>query len=145
VFGRGCVKTLEIEDQLNLVTGESAAVTFFYDEYKPKYPEIETRGIGLLDLRDLASNKAFTIGKRGKWRDYVDVYFLLTRKIVTLREIIDVSLERSGGEFPVRLFLQQLVYFDDIASYEIDFLGEAVPVEEIKRYLVTEVEALTRE
>ncbi len=79
-LGSNCFKTLDTPDQLNLITPENVSVTFFYDDCPPKFPPSTTTVINLMDLRDLASNKARVVGQRGKWRDYVDLFFLLKAK-----------------------------------------------------------------
>ncbi len=139
-FGKGCLRTLDTADQLDLITPNKVAVTFFFDDYKLLFPPLKTNPINVMDLRDLACNKAFTIGRRGKWRDYVDLYFLIKEGKVSLNEIIQLSEKKFQGEFPVRLFLQQLSYFDDITDYTIDFLRDEASPEEIKHYLTGEVQ-----
>ena len=139
VLGPGCTVTLNSDDQLNLVTPENVYVTFFYDVFPLAFSPIQNEVVDLMDLRDLAVNKARTIGFRGKWRDYVDVYFLLSEGRTTLAEIISVAERRCGAEFSSRLFLQQLVYFEDIGDYTVDFVGEQVSPEKIKDYLRRQV------
>lgn len=139
VLGPGCTQTLNIKDQINLITPENISVTFFYDFAAPLFPLIKTETINLLDLRDLGSNKAVTIGFRGKWRDYVDIFFLLKEKKITLKEIVSVSEKRRGSEFSTRLFLQQLTYFDDLTDYVVDFIGNPISPEEIKKFISEQV------
>ena len=139
VFGTGCVKAMEIEGQLNFLTPDNISITFFHDDYPFIFPTLPTETIDLANLKDLASNKAFVIGRRGKWRDYVDLYFLLTEKYITLKEIITISLKRSQEEFPIRLFLQQLSYFDDLGNFAIDFMKDEIDPGTIKEYLVNAV------
>ncbi len=142
VFGQKSVQTLNTPEQINLITPEKVLVTFFYDTAKPRFPVVSMEAIDLLDLRDLASNKATTIGFRGKWRDYVDVYFLLKEGKVSLTELLEITEKRRGAEFSARLFLQQLVYFDDITDFTIDFVGQPTSPADIKNYLSTQVKAL---
>ena len=139
VFGSGCMRTMDIEGQLNFLTPQAVSVTFFHTDFPPLFPTIKTSTIDLFDIRDIATNKAYTIGRRGKWRDYVDLYFILKEKRTTIQEIIDLSQKRYQNEFPTKLFLEQLCYFDDIESYEISFLRDDVSQEEIKNFLVEEV------
>lgn len=141
-FGPGCTQTLNTTDQINLITPENVYITIFYDTAKPLFPAVPTGSIKLMNLKDLASNKARTIGFRGKWRDYVDLYFLLKNKETTLEEVISLSEKRCGAEFPTRLFLEQLVYFEDIEDYTINFTGKPVDPEEIKSFLTTAVKSL---
>jgi hypothetical protein len=136
VFGKGVVRTMFTKKQLNFVTPDNISITFFHDEVKPLYPEIQSGYIDLADLRDLASNKAFTIGHRGKWRDYVDLYFLLKLEFITLDQIINDCSQRTKGEtFPAKLFLEQLVYFEDLSVDDIYFIGSTIEPQEIKRFL----------
>lgn len=106
-------------------------ITFYYEGFGPSLDTIKTKGIDLLDLRDLASNKAVTLGGRGKWRDYVDLYFLIKEKWVTLELMIDMAEKRFGGEFSRKLFLEQLMYTNDLGMFEIEFLRGEVTQSEI--------------
>lgn len=142
IFGAGWVRTLDIQDQINLVTPTGISLTFFYDDYKFLFKPIKTDHLDLMDPRDLSTTKAVAIGRRGKWRDYVDIYFLLKNNIVTLEQIIEFSEKRTGSEFPTRLFLQQLVYFDDITDYKIDFIDKEILPEEIKNFLIQETKKI---
>ncbi len=139
VFGAGCMRTMEIEGQLNFITPQAVSVTFFHTDFPPLFPTIKTSSIDLFDIRDIATNKAYTIGRRGKWRDYVDLYFLLKEKHITIQEIIDLSQRRYQNEFPTKLFLEQFCYFNDIENYEISFLRNEISPEKIKNFLIEEV------
>lgn len=139
VLGPGCVQTLNTQDQINLRTPQFVSVTFFYESVSFVYPPLETESLVLADLRDLASNKANVIGYRGKWRDYVDLYFLIKTGKVTLKEVVSLTEKRRGSQFPTRLFLEQLAYFEDIEDYKIDFIGDPVSEIEIKHFLTAEV------
>ena len=79
--------------------------------------------------------KAYALGGRNKWKDYVDLSFIL--KIHSLREVSDVATELFAGAFNERLFKEQLTYFDDIDyAEEVEYLpGFEVTQEEIKQFL----------
>lgn len=135
VFDPGTVKMYSSDVQLNIGTPEGIKVTFYYSGHVPHEPLVNTHSISLLGLGDLASNKAAVIGDRGKWRDYVDLYFLLKGGFISLKKIIDLSELRFGGEFSRKLFLEQLVYFNDITDYDIQFLKDNVNPDLIKEFL----------
>lgn len=135
VFGPGTLKMYSSNLQLNVGTPEGIKVTFYYPGHMPHEPLVNTHSISLLGLGDLASNKAAVIGDRGKWRDYVDLYFLLKNGFTNLKKIIDLSELRFGGEFSRKLFLEQLVYFNDITDYDIQFLKDDVSTDLIKEFL----------
>ncbi|OGM20826.1 hypothetical protein A2863_01640 [Candidatus Woesebacteria bacterium RIFCSPHIGHO2_01_FULL_38_9b] len=135
VFGKECEKLLDFEDQLNLKTPNGIRVTFFYDDYKLLFKPVKTKHIDLMNIHDIACNKAYIIGRRPKWRDYVDLYFLLKEKHITLEKTIDLSLKKFKSDFSERLFLQQLVYWEDITDYKIQFLNEGISPDKIKYFL----------
>ena len=144
IFGGGVLKTYESKVQLNVTVGENVKVTFYYDGYGPSLDTIKTDGIDLLDLGDLASNKALTLGGRGQWRDYVDIYFLIKEKWVRLESVIDMAENRFGGEFSRKLFLEQLTYTDDLGKFEIEFLRDEVVPGEIDAFFEEQVKAYTQ-
>ena len=79
--------------------------------------------------------KAFAIGKRLSYKDYVDWYFMLHGGYVILPKVIDLAKKKFGGDFNDRLFLGQLVSIDKVPIQTIDFLTKPVEKEEIKKYL----------
>ena len=139
VFGKYSYKTLMADDQLDIATKEGIKVTFFYDGSKLIFSTIPSHSIDLMSIRDIACNKALVLGKRPKWRDYVDIYFLLSQKYITLTKLIELSNKKFGNDFSTKLFLEQLVYFEDMREYKIEFIGKEKPVEHIKNYLKSKV------
>ncbi len=69
--------------------------------------------INLPDLLSLAAMKVYTLGRRAKWKDYVDLYFII-KKFHSLPEIIKKAKEIFGSEFNEKIFRSQLSYFNDI-------------------------------
>lgn len=93
----------------------------------------------LAAVKDIAADKAHTIGRRGQWRDYVDIFFLLKRKTFTLEEIVKMAGKKYHPEFNPRLFLEQLAYYGDISDFSVTFLQESYTVNEVKEFLADEV------
>jgi len=81
------------------------------------------RGLLLAPAREIALMKAYNLGRRTTFRDYVDLYFLLKRRIVTLEYIITEAPRKFvlEGEtlFSPKLFLEQLVYTEDLPDREV--------------------------
>ncbi len=125
-------------NQLNLVVN-SVKFTFFQYPYQiPR--DVELKGIiKMPDLLTLAAMKAFESGKRAKWKDYVDLYFLLKYHF-TINEISKNATEIFIVEFSEKLFKMQLGFFKGINyDEEVTFLIANPPSEvEIKDFL-TEV------
>lgn len=106
---------------------------------------IPTKFIPLYDLKDIALDKARTIGRRGIWRDYVDLYFLLKGKQIQLKELLELSKKKFGADFAPKLFLEQLTYFGDIEDYTIEYVGQKINSEEIKKFLKEKVKQFKRQ
>jgi hypothetical protein len=111
-------------------------VTFFQYPFHIAFDNDFEGIIRLPELLTLAAMKAFAVGKRAKWKDYVDLYFLL-KDHYSLQDIILRSKEIFGSEFNEKIFRTQLSYFDDINYDEsVEFMpGFSVGAEEIKSEL----------
>jgi hypothetical protein len=110
--------------------------TFFHYPFRIEFVK-EFEKIRMPDLKTLAAMKAYALGRRAKWKDYVDLYFIL-KNHHSLDEVIGRSKDIFGNEFNERIIREQLSYFDDINYQEkIDFLPNfEVGEEEIKKSLV---------
>ncbi len=73
--------------------------------------------ISVSDMKTIASMKAYALGRRAKWKDYVDLYFVMKNGI-TLGDIVKKAEEIFKGEFNEKNFRTQLAYFDDIDHTE---------------------------
>ena len=112
------VKLRELKDQAHF-TINGVKITFFNYSYQIKsYQKIDK--IKMPTLLTLAAMKAFALGGRAKWKDYVDLYFILTDGIA-LEEIIKTAKELfntpTATVFSEKLFIEQLTYYKDI-SYD---------------------------
>src|SRR3990167_2054566 len=48
VFGKGLIKLLDSEEQLNLTTAGGTGVTFFFDDYKNLFEPLSAKNINLM-------------------------------------------------------------------------------------------------
>ena len=87
--------------------------TFFQFPYKINFSESLDGIVKLPDILTLAAMKAFALGRRAKWKDYVDLYFILKANH-TVSEITEKGVEIFGNEFNEKIFRTQLAYFKDI-------------------------------
>jgi len=111
--------------------------TFFNYPYKISYSKRLGSRIKLPDLLTLTAMKAFALGMRAKWKDYVDLYFVI-KNYYSIGEISKKCEKIFGSHFNEKLFREQLVYFKGINySEEVEFLPSfAVSDKEIKKALV---------
>jgi hypothetical protein len=85
----------------------------------------------------LAALKAYALGRRSKWKDYVDLYFII-KSGVSLKRIISRADKIFGNNFNEKIFRVQLAYFKDIDySEKVDYLpGFEIADERIKKELI---------
>ncbi|HJZ10941.1 MAG TPA: nucleotidyl transferase AbiEii/AbiGii toxin family protein, partial [Acidobacteriota bacterium] len=89
-------------------------MTFFHFPYPITYSESFGKAARMPTLLTLAAMKAFALGQRSKWKDYVDLYFIL-RDFHSLEEVARQAETLFGSEFNAKLFRQQLSFFDDVS------------------------------
>lgn len=131
-------------DQISFTTPENVNVTFVWYIYPPISPPTPTPSISLASINDIIADKAYTIGKRAVWRDYVDLFLLLKKEVTTLDKIIQLAKQKFAGEFNEALFLEQLSYFKDITVVPMDFIYPAPSPSEIQSYLESQVESYVK-
>jgi hypothetical protein len=129
---------VDTSDELTLVTPIGVKVSFVFYPFKPLYKTIETAPLDVLNWKDIALDKAYTIGRRGEWRDYVDLYFSL-KKGFSLKGIIKGGMKKFGNLFSEKLFLSQLCYLGDIKDYSIDIVKENVTPQQLKGFFEREI------
>ena len=105
---------------------------------------VNFNGVKMASMSEIALMKASTLGGRARSKDYVDLYFILKKKIISLSEIIDNCDKKYGDEFNGRLFLEQLTYFEDISSnkIKIEFLKEKISAEQMQKFFEKEISKL---
>ncbi len=122
-------------DELTLMIN-GVKLTFFRYPYAISYQEKFGVKLKMPDLLTLAAMKAYALGRRAKWKDYVDLYFIM-KDFFGLKEIATKSKEIFGNEFNEKAFRAQLSFFKDINfSEKVDYLkGFAVSDAVVKKGL----------
>jgi len=122
-------------DQMHLSVN-NIKVTFFQYEFFIEHPVNYKDIISMPTLLDLAAMKAYALGGRAKWKDYVDLYFLLKYHF-SFKQISNRAIELFENYFNERLFKEEISYFKDISySEQIEYVGTPIPEEEIKEFLI---------
>lgn len=125
-------------EQLNLIINQ---VKFTFFSFPHKIPtNAEIKGIiKMPDLLTLAAMKAFALHRRAKWKDYLDLYFIL-KDFYAVNEIAFKAKELFGEMFSEKLFKMQLGYFRGISySEEVVFLIPNPPTEDEVKTFLTEI------
>jgi len=129
------IKLFEDTDQLHLLIN-GIKVTFFSFPYPILHTQKAGKYLSMPTLLTLASMKAFALGRRAKWKDYVDLYFIL-RDHYTINEISDEAVKNFGQLFSEKLFREQLAFHKDINYSEpVEYLFKVPSDDEIKQFLI---------
>lgn len=126
-------------EQLSIITKDEIGITLVFYPYKPLFSPIKTESLPLSFYKDIMVDKAFTIGRRATWRDYVDMFWLLREKYISLSETIELAKKKFQEEFNEKLFLEQLVYFNDLRKFDVQFVKQKYFKDTIKKHLIEEV------
>lgn len=126
---------LQRTDQVHF-TINKVKLTFFQFPFSITAENYHQNYFRIPDLLTLAAMKAFALGGRGKWKDYVDLYFILKYHF-TIAQICDKATTLFTGVFSASLFCKQLCFFDDISFEEqVEFMpGFEVSEKEVKEFL----------
>src|ERR1700733_10290361 len=118
-----------LDELTALVNG--VKVTFLRYPFPPDEPFVVYQNVPMLSIRDIGVTKAYTIGQRGSYKDYVDLYLILMERHTTLTDIVHGAEQRYGEDFNSRLFLEQLVYLADLEDMEIQFIKPSIAPKEL--------------
>jgi hypothetical protein len=112
-------------------------ITFFYYPFKINYTAHFDKIIKMPSLLTLAAMKAYALGRRNRWKDYIDLYFIIN-KFHSIEKIVKRSKAIFKGEFNEKIFRIQLSYFEDIDYQEKIIFKKEFEVDEkiIKKALI---------
>lgn len=125
---------IENSNELTFVVND-VRLTFYNYPFRIKSSVWLKEYISMPDILTLSAMKAHALGRRAKWKDYIDLYYIL--KNHKLEEIVNKANEIFKSEFNEKLFRVQLSYYEDIDySEEVEYMpGFEVSKEEVKKFL----------
>lgn len=123
-------------NQVNMLSN-GVKITFFSFPYQIPCSSLLQNYLKMPDLLTLAAMKAFALGRRAKWKDYVDLYFIVKYHF-SIKEISKKAEELFPEEFIPKQFIAQLGYFKGINyEEEVTYLIPNPPSdEEIQEFLI---------
>lgn len=136
--GHKVVAQVNNKDELTVFVDE-IKITFLHYPFPVLGDFVEYEGLNILTLPELAATKAYTIGRRGSFKDYIDLYFAIISQSVALPRVIGLAEEKYSNSFNSRLFLEQLIYLEDIADTNIIFLKESVDKKQLEEFFTQEI------
>ncbi len=104
--------------------------TFMHYPFPVILPFEKNDTIHLLSAKEILATKAYTVGRRGAFKDYIDLYMGISSGTGSLQGVIGIAREKYKDVFNDRLFLEQTVYLDDIAEDTVIMLNRSVPTKQ---------------
>ena len=134
--------TVDTGDEFTFYSTDKVKFTFLFYYYRSYFDIFEFKnGLKIFSVKEIAVKKAYTIGHRGVYRDYFDLFTIFKGKYINLYEIITGAESVYKGLFNSKLFLEQLVYFKDLPDFDITSINnQQIPSkDEVKQFLEEEV------
>lgn len=116
--------------ELTLVI-DGVKYTFLHYPFPVLQSFVNAEDIRLLSVEEILVTKAYSIGRRGSFKDYVDMYIGLKNNHTTLARVIELAMKKYGETFNDRLFLEQLLFLDDVEEIKILMRAEIVPSRQV--------------
>ena len=136
--GFPCLVTRRVKEQMNLIVND-VKVTFFQYPFPIQALEKFDTFFRLPSLLQLTAMKSYALGRRSKWRDYVDLYFLL-KDFFTIEEISACANQIYSNLYSEKMFRAQLCYFEDVDyTEEVEYMIPNPPSNEEIRNSLTEI------
>lgn len=128
-------------EELTLFIG-TTKVAFLRYPFSLIFPPVSFGNFKLASIKEIAFMKAYALGRRGTFKDYVDLYFIVKDGYVTLEEIIELAAQKYADKSEPRLFLEQLVYFGDVEDVDIIFLSEKINTQSLIKFFEKKVKQI---
>ena len=124
-------------NQINMLSNGVKITFFSFPYHVPLNSELKGF-LKMPDLLTLGAMKAFALGRRSKWKDYLDLYFIF-KFHYSFKEVANKAKEIFKEEFIEKQFIAQLGYFKGINyDEEVTFLIPNPPTEkEVQEFLIS--------
>lgn len=128
-------KISEDSDQIHFMIND-IKVTFFEYPFEIDHPLLPDQYLSIPSLLSLSSMKAYALGRRAKWKDYVDLYFII-KDHFSLREISMEAMKYFGQFYSEKLFREQLAFHKDINYSEpVEYVIDPPSEDQIRSFLI---------
>lgn len=112
--------SVDTSDELTFFTKSEIKITFLSYPFDHAFSLVDLNsGLQMFSVKDIAIMKAYTIGRRGEYRDYFDLYAILLNHYISFPDLVSRAKKVYGSVFEEKIFLQQLVYFGDLLNFDI--------------------------
>jgi hypothetical protein len=122
---------------------EQTKIGFFAYAYPLLRPARPYQGVAVASLEDIGCMKVEAIAARGRKRDFVDLYFILSRTSTDLKSLLDLFRQKYGRDRD-NLFhiLKSLTYFVDAETDPDPVMLAELSWPDLKAFLSDQVKSI---
>ncbi len=131
------VRTTKIDKQTIYLELNDTKVSFIYYPYELLDSQLDWRGIELAGLLDIALMKISAIGSRGIRRDFIDLYFILLHKKISLADLF-LKFEQKYPQIDKYHFLKSLTFFEDADNDNTVNMINPLEWQDVKQFFIEE-------
>lgn len=131
-------------EQLSLIIGKSK-VEFIKYPFPLILDVVEYEKVKIAQVCEIGAMKAYNLGRRASYKDYIDLFFIISEGHCSLSKIIKICKKKFKEKFDQRLFLEELVYLEDVKEEPINFLKKKVSKKEIEKFFQKEIKKIKLE
>ena len=113
---------------------DTIKITFLHYPFIHKHEFVKTNIIPLASVKEIASMKAYALGRRVSLKDYIDLYFILSLGLTSLASIIADAISVYHDAFNDRLLCEQLISPEEADDESIIWLAKEVSKTEMKGF-----------
>jgi hypothetical protein len=116
---------------------QGVKITFLHYPFPIDFNQKFEEYFKMPDLLTLGAMKLYALGRRAKWKDYVDLYFIF-KNHCKFKDVLKRAKEIFGNQFNEKIARTQLAYFEDVDfSEEVIYLpGFETNKKEIEKFLI---------
>jgi len=102
-------------------------------------------GLNVDDLTDIASNKLLALFGRAAFRDFIDVYYLITRSGFSRDQLADLAKQKDPGFdlYWLMIAFRRIETFNDKAP-DLLLVLEEIPFEDFRRFFLNWSETIAK-
>ncbi|MBM3293150.1 MAG: nucleotidyl transferase AbiEii/AbiGii toxin family protein [Candidatus Aminicenantes bacterium] len=121
----------------NFGTTKMSFIAYAYPLLRPARPY---QGIAVASLEDIGCMKVEAIAARGRKRDFIDLFFILSRAAMDLKTLLDLFRQKYGRD-RINLFhiLKSLTYFVDAEADPDPLMLTELSWPDLKAFLAEQV------
>ena len=140
----GLVETIQATDDTFNGQLNGSSISFFVYPYPVLQPFLAHSGAQIASITDIGAMKVDAITRRGKKRDFIDLYFIAKQSIPLEQTMENYFVKFSDFNISRAHVLKSLSYFEDAEGDDMPEMLKPVKWADVKKFFQRESKVLTQ-